>query len=252
VKWLFSGIAGAVIVSLVFWLLGPYSPGDDRTTATQGAATTFRAVEMTTATAANTTGASSTSTETLPGTTNVRHAPGTVLYEADWSSGANGWTLEDGWKTVGGMLVTDGSVLHATFAIAPYDLGPVLNYAVEAEIQALDENMNFAVVARFADGHGYLAGYWGWYPRAVGPDGSYLQIWATGGGGDVTPTRECDVDTNWHLCRLEVVDNRLRFLLDGELVAEGTDNQNLEPGTAGLECGGDTQINVRSFKVTAL
>ena len=36
-------------------------------------------------------------------------AAGTVLYQANWSNGRDGWTLPQGWDTVSGELVNDGT-----------------------------------------------------------------------------------------------------------------------------------------------
>ena len=45
---------------------------------------------------------------TTPLSTSTPTAIPTVLYQADWSHGAGGWTLPAHWSIQGGMLVNDG------------------------------------------------------------------------------------------------------------------------------------------------
>src|SRR5689334_10044113 len=63
-----------------------------------------------------------------------------VLYQADWSNGMDGWSGSGGWKTVGGMLVNDGTNDDPSLWIpAPYEPGSITDYAIEAEIQLVSE-----------------------------------------------------------------------------------------------------------------
>ncbi len=64
--------------------------------------------------------------------------PGAVLYQADWSSGMNGWTGPPSWKAVGGMLVNDGSDPGAgPWIAAPIKSDGFKDYAVEWAMQVL-------------------------------------------------------------------------------------------------------------------
>jgi hypothetical protein len=72
----------------------------------------------------------------MPQPTNTPTPP--PIYTADWSSGLNGWTASQDWKTVSGQLVNDGTNTDATHvAQAPRITPYTANYAVEAEIQAV-------------------------------------------------------------------------------------------------------------------
>lgn len=55
-----------------------------------------------------------------------------LLYQADWSHGADGWTLPAGWHIANGQLTNDGSGNAA--AVAPVTVS-VPNYTIEARIQ---------------------------------------------------------------------------------------------------------------------
>jgi hypothetical protein len=57
-----------------------------------------------------------------------------LLYQADWSRGADGWTLPAGWHVANGQLTNDGT--SSAEAIAPITVS-ALNYTIEARIQLL-------------------------------------------------------------------------------------------------------------------
>ncbi len=58
-----------------------------------------------------------------------------LLYQADWSHGAGGWTLPAGWHAGNGQLTNDGTA--AGTALAPFTIS-VPNYTIEARIQVLE------------------------------------------------------------------------------------------------------------------
>src|SRR5262249_29740489 len=72
--------------------------------------------------------ASSTSVSTIPPT------PTGILYQADWSSGMNGWTGSE-WRTSSGLLIN--TIISGTFfdflATPPYQTGNIADYALEAQ-----------------------------------------------------------------------------------------------------------------------
>src|SRR5207249_1859120 len=74
----------------------------------------------------------------------ARLAPaGTVLYQADWSQGLDGWPGTAGWKQFRGLLINDGSESNRDrWVKAPYVPGTagIDDYAVEAEIQLVKLN----------------------------------------------------------------------------------------------------------------
>jgi len=75
----------------------------------------------------------------IPPTPTPAPKPGDVLYQANWSNGLNGWAGSPDWKALNGMLLNDGTTTNEPIEptiVAPYDLGAITNYAVEATIQA--------------------------------------------------------------------------------------------------------------------
>ena len=189
---------------------------------------------------ATTTSAEGTTTTAASTSTTIPAASGTVLYQADWSAGANGWALSADWKTVNGMLVNDGS--NSSIAVSPYDPGAMADYAVEADIQDVSHNYSgFGVAARVVNGAGY---YGGIFP------GNFLVIGYVGSSDSISSS-SFDAGTKWHHYRIEVRGNQLHLLLDGALVLQATDNRFLSPGTVGLICISG-QISVKNFRVVAL
>ncbi len=165
----------------------------------------------------------------------------TVLYEiTDWSTGLNGWAAAGQWKTIAGMLVTDGS--SDSFAVAPVDLGEQRNYAVECEVQILapDAGTDVYLMARMTNGLGYWAGFNGDNERLV-----------IGFGESDIADAHFALDGQWHKYRIEVYDNTLKLRFEDAELARATDNRALEAGTVGIYCG-KGQINVRAFRVIAL
>jgi hypothetical protein len=62
--------------------------------------------------------------------------PGTVLFQADWSKGLDGWNASDGWTVRDGMLEIDGKDDRSL--TIPYQ--PIVrDYAVIFSVQVLDE-----------------------------------------------------------------------------------------------------------------
>lgn len=182
-----------------------------------------------------------TTTVPLPPTTVASLPAETVLYEiTDWSTGLNGWGAAGQWKTVAGMLVTDGS--SDSFAVAPLDLGEQRNYAVECEIQILapDAGTDVYLMARMTNGLGYWAGFNGENQRLV-----------IGFGESAIADAHFALDGEWHKYRLEVSDDTLTLRFEDAELVRTIDNQALEAGTVGIYCG-KGQIRVRAFRVVAL
>jgi hypothetical protein len=207
-------------------------------TTTDVVTTSTKFVEATT-----TTELGPTTTTLLPGsTTTTTPAPtATVLYEIDdWSTGLNGWGAAGQWKTVAGMLVTDGS--DNSIAVAPISLGEYRDYAVECEIQVLYPASETAVylVARLVNG----VGYWGGHN---GQDG----VNAIGFADERVADAYFTLDGGWHTYRFEVRDNTMKLYFEDAEVARAMDNRALEAGTVGIYCGSG-QINVRAFRVITL
>jgi hypothetical protein len=181
--------------------------------------------------------------------------PGTVLYEADWSNGMNGWAGANDWKTVSGMMVTDGTgPWQGTGIRAPFEPGEIADYAVEAEIQFVrigggaDCDPFFGLFGRAEDfpEAGYMAGYI--LPTSCNNPG--LGVYERNNrqpleSGPLSP------DTEWHTYRVEFQGNVVRLYVDGGLHVEVTDNKYLTGGQVGL-WNRSVEMNVRSFKVIKL
>lgn len=193
---------------------------------------------------------------------------GCVLYQADWSKGLNGWSASQGWKTVAGMLVNDGTNgAWGKWIAAPYHPGAqkIDNYAVEAEIQvvrssggglACDDYVSFGVVARArADraieaywvGIGWDAPWGGWVPTAHISANPLRRNFGGCKSALIEPVGFAPRNT-WQTYRAEVKGNEVALFVDDELIAETKSNTYLEGGLVGL-WSQRTELSVRSFKI---
>jgi hypothetical protein len=170
---------------------------------------------------------------------------GTVLYEANWSSGLNGWKGPASWKTLNGVLLSDGTT--DGLIIAPYT-PRIRNYAVEAEIEYFGEACTqgeFGLVARAINDQGY-------YAITVLP-------YCIDGEVQIRSAQSCcsfsglkyNSGIGWHIFRLEVEGTHIRFYFDKELILEAQDNRFLSGENVGL-WSSKVQINIRSFRVIKL
>jgi hypothetical protein len=194
-----------------------------------------------------------TPTPTLPSTPTPipRPAPNTVLYQADqsWS----GWSGSNDWKIVNGMLVNNGSggTLGPSI-IAPYDLGNVSDYAVEATIQVVHWNSCcyslFAIVARAVS-------------TSAGSQGYSFQDDVQASAVQVTPSPSYSSNAltgapfapgnTFHTYRAEVKGNSLKLFIDGGPKFDIADNSYSSGGQVGFWSYG-VQLNISSFKIIAL
>lgn len=194
--------------------------------------------------------------------------PGCVLYEADWSSGLNGWGASQGWKTLDGILVNDGTKgAWGKWIAGPYHPGAqkINNYAVEAEIQvvrssggglACDDYVSFGIVARArADrtieaywvGIGWDAPWGGWVPTAHISANPLRRNFGGCKSALIEPVGFAPRN-NWQTYRVEVKGNEVALFVDDELVAETKSNTYLEGGLVGL-WSQRTELSVRSFAI---
>lgn len=190
--------------------------------------------------------------------------PGTVLYQANWSSGMNGWfNGSSQWNTVNGMLVSNSKLYYPDIpdaaATAPYKLDTTPDYAVEAQMQfvscAYDHDCGFGVFLRWSGQGGYVGGmdamnYGKGYAGIADIHTDHAYVCPTCGYSPIKYT-DYTPGTDWHTYRVEVKGNDLKLFIDGALVIEVTDNTYLSGGQVGVESY-NVQINVRSFKVIAL
>jgi len=191
-------------------------------------------------------------------------APGTVLYQANWSNGTAGWLLTPDWKTVSGQLVNDGTNRESVNHLAhpPAITRVVANYAVETSAQivrpsgasACGLGASFGITVRQDSSGDYHVGIGtdqedrNWYANIRDQSSSNSCL-------DSTDTRlahsDYSLDNAWHTFRVEVRGNNIKILVDGSAVLETTDNHHLTGNNVGLWSTGIV-LNVRSFKVIAL
>jgi hypothetical protein len=174
------------------------------------------------------------------------YAPaGTVLYQADWSTGLTGWSSMDGWKALNGQLLNDGTGGEQLEA-APINLSAVADYAVEADIQVVRNpgGYNFGLFARDASYYASVDDYdfFGHHNAILSDKDGDLASKGFDPGGDK------------HTYRLEVKGNTMQLLIDGTVVVQTTDNKYLDGGKngqVGLRCK-QAQLVVTGFRVIKL
>jgi hypothetical protein len=181
-------------------------------------------------------------------------------FRADWSNGMDGWAGVAQWKTIPGLLISDGtSHLQTGWAsrgadsVQPPQQLSGANYAVESRIQIVDPTSNGCYVdlqiraeaeGRGADRHGYALGFQqgtGAFAGRFSPDLNWTTIKQT----SFSP------GSDWHTYRAEVQQNQLTLKIDGSIVLQAVDNTYLNPGQVGLG-NGNCQVQVSSFVVAPL
>jgi len=181
---------------------------------------------------------------------------GTILCQADWSSGMNGWTGTPDWKTLNGMLLNDGTNSGAQdppTLLAPCDLNSVPNYKVEVKIQMQSQSS------------GHLYGYpgFGFYVRyrpdsnsgyMVGDSGDPLSTLSIAPASDMGSFIE-NIDfvpgTAIRTYTIIVKDNHIEVFIDGGFVTDVTDNKSLAGGSVGFWDKG-VELTISSFKVISV
>lgn len=192
-----------------------------------------------------------------------------MLYAANFAAGLAGWTASSDWKTIGGMLVSDGGKdkgvdNDGVTLFAPYDPGDRVDYAVEAQMEfvrtATDDpnglaDYSFGVGGRATQSAGYRGGIgagpgWSMSDLLRNPHAEIVPGGKSGITGGLV-NQPYTVAPGFHDYRLELKGNTLRLLIDGTVVLTTADNTWLSPGQAGL-WSNDAQLEVRSFKIIAL
>ena len=172
-----------------------------------------------------------------------------VLYEAGASGGWEGWGGPS-WHVAGDVLITDGTLEHASIVFAPVDLGSDADYSVEAEIQFVrhvgtSSDPRFGIVARSDGGDkGYLASI----NITDGPEASIVIPINKNYPDEVLVHDVFRLDNEWHTYRFDVSGNKLRFFIDNALWIETTSDKFLEGSKVGLSTY-QVELNVGRFKV---
>lgn len=173
-----------------------------------------------------------------------------IVNVGSWTGGSSDW------KTLNGMLLSDGTNSNSEGGsptiVAPCQLGNIANYAVETQIQVVSHGYNacFGIDVRGTTTSNGWQGYTGGMYFACGAPSSMLTL-ATEQSPPWLTDISYDPGTSVHTYRIEVNNNTIKFLIDGQQLLTVTDNQYLSGGQVGLwsyEC----QLSVSSFKIVAL
>ena len=179
---------------------------------------------------------------------------GPLWYQANWSTGMNGWNGSSQWKTLQGMLINDaggGSIL------APYNPSSA-DYAIQAQIMLISQPASytdFGLVVRYIVGNNQpYEDYEGLFSGENPMDASIKYV-QDAGGGDEYLTNINDVpynmDNQWHTYLMIVNGNQIKLYIDNYLSLSAVDNRIATSGRVGIQAGG-LQIQVRSFSVYGL
>lgn len=193
-----------------------------------------------------------------PTPTAVSQSTGTVLCQADWSSGMNGWTGTPDWKTLNGTLVNDGTYDSGGVPpslLAPCDLNSIPNYRVEVKVQVQSQGspgpgFGFYVRYRADTNSGYMVGDTAGFDEHCG-DLCAVSISPASDFFHPIENIKFVPGTTMHTYTIEVKDNHIKVFIDGGFITDVIDNRSLNGGSVGFW---DTyvQLTVSSFKVTSL
>lgn len=202
----------------------------------------------------NTQGTASNPTSTVVTSTPIPASPqpGTLLYQANWSNGLNGWIGSPDWKSEGGMLVSDGTYQgthgsqESPTIEPPYQVNETPDYAVEVRIQQQlgGPGCFDAVNIRGSAASDGIQGY----RLAIGCYGGATIYAAHGSSLTQIAHEDFDPGNTWHIYRLEAKGTTISAFIDGIQVFGVSDATYLSGGIIGIKSQG-TQINVSSFKV---
>lgn len=181
---------------------------------------------------------------------------GTILYQANWSHGLDGWQAAHGWKVDAGKLLVDSTA--NTTVTAPYRPATP-NYAIEARIQVvrfLQSAAQFWIFANDAPGQdGYIAGVISLGPPGIGSSGYAGFAQAAPNAVDITKGfSQSDFEPGYNLrtYRVEVQGNELSYYIDGVRIdSTYSTKPALSTGPLGILSDG-LVLQVSSFTITAL
>lgn len=183
-----------------------------------------------------------------------------VVYQADWSSGLNGWAGSSDWKVLNGVLLNDGTASNRTAGptiVPPFQLGSIADYALETKIQVVSYQTGNSSIFGLALRGATVSNNWQGYQAGIGYlDASnyngecYAQITAEDYSNALKQT-PFDPQKSAHVFRFEAKGNTLNFFIDGGNVLQVTDNRYLNGSQIGLWCY-NAQLSVTSFKIIAL
>ncbi len=262
--WIVSGILAAAVVALAIILVTSSGEDDskvavDQTIDSNNSGQGAGLVLTTTPTLAPSPTPIPSAPPTLtptppPPTATPTPAIGELLYAADFSKGLSGWKASSDWKTLGDVLLNDGTGSTSGFTLELLD--PRLtqkDFAIEAKFKVIrfssDVHWSYGFVLRGNYRFGRCQFYpFGYSSSAPCPDRPSEVIALTG-------TRFSLVDSvnsrdGTLTLRAEIKGNRLRFLINGSEVLTTTDNKFLDNSTIGL-WSTNTQLEITDLKIFA-
>jgi hypothetical protein len=180
---------------------------------------------------------------------------GSVLYQADWSHGLDGWGTPpqqpslvqppphdaSDWYAAGGLLLSRGAALVSDIA-APYQPGRagIADYVIETQIQLRAGNY-IGISVRREGGDGYAG-----IVTDMG-SGFRAYIWRQDTGE--LASAPFNPGSAWHAYRLQAQGDTLTFSIDGNALVSANDSRWSSGGWTGLY-EFSSQLAVRSFVIT--
>src|SRR6185436_3863337 len=139
---------------------------------------------------------------------------GKLLYDADFTKGAAGWTPESGRRNAGTWVVEDGVYRQKDSVVAWSYFGKEdwNDVTVTLKARKLNGAEGFLVSAGYADGRRVQFNVGGW-----GNTQHAIQVGDAITGGAVRGSVE---EGRWYDIKIEVKNRRVRAYLDGQLIKE--------------------------------
>ena len=186
-------------------------------------------------------------------------ASGTLLYQADWAHGLDGWPASSVWELHDGTLQTTGA--DQLMITSPYHI-KVSNYAVDVRIQVVSiahTGANLSLKAEKASGKdGYIASVLnllnpGQYPNGLHPQAQvYLDPMGSMEQGSFE-TIDYDPKFQPHTYRVEVRDASVSFFIDGNAVSDATSINTNHLSNGPIEIHSSLAVlRVSSFRISTL
>ncbi|HLG75829.1 MAG TPA: family 16 glycoside hydrolase [Ktedonobacteraceae bacterium] len=193
-------------------------------------------------------------TATTQPTSNSR-PPGTMLYQADWTQGFDGWRNTNGWKIADGTLESDAS--NTYIITVPY-MPAVSAYTIEFRLRVAHvptDGGNFLLIAqKQSHNDGYSAGVLDLRGPGIHATGVHPQCEA-----DIDPSDDAagydghdyEPGNNWHTYRVAVKNRMVDLYIDNLLNSRNSSTATeLSHGPLQIQSGA-VAVQINSFHVVA-
>jgi hypothetical protein len=176
--------------------------------------------------------------------------PESVLYQANWSGGLNGWSGSKDWNVQGGMLVSDGSNRPSGAAgptiLAPYQLASLDNFAIEIKVEQTQTVGGFDPL--LFHGKSLADGSWQGYKLTICNCGD-VRI-TSDDFNNVLARAPFDPGTSWHTYRVEIRGPNMMLSVDGQTRFIAHDSRFVSGEQVGIKTS--KQITVSNFKIVKI